>query len=351
MGEEAHIVGAVSQARDVDDGWTEEFGKKLCNLMLEKNVRRLGVHSSGRDEDLAHAATVVFANVVSVATESHPFCVRKEYDASRAAVAAAAFRIAGRERPSLLYAPVYLMAFGGAAKDDVNYTIPGTNLEVRAWYGTMAGESAGRLDKIPLANNGWLDKIGPRYYKFKQIRAPLIQGVCAVYARAVDIPSVTRQTRSMKARLERSGKGSGKGSHKGSDKSPGKGSGKGSGNAAQPPEPAASQTAKVMKSIKMIWPTPPEQSKAATRKEPATTEDPKAAKAKKTKRPKEDKSTRKKPRGAENAAVAATSSGSHGPGWKEDAGGAWDAGEQWKRRRKPDDLENRSMETRCIDKR
>ncbi len=220
------------------------------------------------------------------------------------------------------------MAFGGAAKDDVNYTIPDTI------HGTMAGESVRRLDKIPLANNGWLDKIGPRYYKFKQIRAPLIQGVCAVYARAVDIPSVTRQTRSMKARLERSGKGSGKGSHKGSDKSPGKGSGKGSGNAAQPPEPAASQTAKVVKSIKMIWSTPPEQSKAAKRKVPATTEDPKAANATKTKRlksattedpPKDDKSTRKTPRGSENAAVAATSSGSR----KANAGGARD--NQWRK--------------------
>ncbi len=146
-----------------------------------------------------------------------------------------------------------------------------------------------------------------------------------------------------------SGKRSGKRSRKGSDKSPGKGSGKGSGNAAEPPEPAASKMAKVVPGPKMTWSTPTGQAKAAKRKEPTTTEDPKAAKAKETRkksrgareeaprrREKEGRSTRKKPRGAENAAVAATSSGSHGPGWKEDAGGAWDAGEQWKRLRKTD---------------
>ncbi len=108
--------------------------------------------------------------------------------------------------------------------------------------------------------------------------------------------------------------------------------------------------AKVVPGPKMTWSTPTGQAKAAKRKEPATTEDPKAAKAKKTRkkprgareeaprrREKEGRSTRKKPRGAENAAVAATSSGSHGPGWKEDAGGARDAGEQWKQWRKQDD--------------
>ncbi len=78
-----------------------------------------------------------------------------------------------------------------------------------------------------------------------------------------------------------SGKRSGERSSKGSDKSPGKGSGKGSGNAAEPLEPAASQMAK-----KMTWPTPkmvpgPKMTWSThKRKEPATTEDPKAAKAK-----------------------------------------------------------------------
>ena len=85
--------------------------------------------------------------------------------------------------------------------------------------------------------------------------------------------------------------------------------------------------AKVVPGPKMTWSTPTGQAKAAKRKEPATTEDPKAANATKTKRqksattedpPKDDKSTRKTPRGSENAAVAATSSGAR----KENAGGA-----------------------------
>ncbi len=93
-------------------------------------------------------------------------------------------------------------------------------------------------------------------------------------------------------------------------------------------------TPKMVPGPKMTWST-------HKRKEPATTEDPKAVKAKQTKRqksatkedpPTDDKSTRKKPRGAENAAVAATSSSSHGLGRKENAGSARD--NQW---RKQDD--------------
>ncbi len=193
IGEESHIVAAVSQARDVDVSWTDEFSKNLRNLMLEKQVRWLGVHSSGPDE-LADAATAVFANVVSVQVESQPWAQRTDYDATRAAEAGAFFGINEIELPRLIHAPVYLMAFGGAFEDDVNYKIPGTNLEkltdsFKLWYGIMSGDSVRRLDKIPLAKNSWLDKIGPRYYNFKQIRAPLIDGVCAVHARAQDPPA------------------------------------------------------------------------------------------------------------------------------------------------------------------
>ena len=193
MGEEAHIVAAVSQARDVDVGWTEEFSKNLRNLMLEKQVRCLGVHSSGPDE-LADAATAVFANVVSVQVESQPWAQRTDYDATRAAEAGAFFGINEIELPRLIHAPVYLMAFGGAFNDDANYKIPGTNLATltdsyKLWYGIVSGDSVRGLDKIPLAKNSWLDKIGPRYYNFKQIRAPLIDGVCAVHARAQDPPA------------------------------------------------------------------------------------------------------------------------------------------------------------------
>ena len=147
----------------------EEFSKNLRNLMLEKNVRWLGVHSSGRDEDLAHAATVVFANVVSVTAESHPFPVRSEYDESRAAVAAEAFRIAGRELRSLLRPPVYLMTFGCAVKGEVTYKIPAYKIPVNykiPWkylFSMLSHHSFRSIDKLPLPNNGWRDTdLGPR---------------------------------------------------------------------------------------------------------------------------------------------------------------------------------------------
>ncbi len=216
--------------------------------------------------------------------------------------------------------------------------------------------SVRKFDKMPLAKHGWRDRyIGPKYYKVKQIilhKAPLaahhFRGVCPVHARSIDNPRAQHKARSSEAKQARrqrkregkdsgkgSGKPSGKPSRKCSDKSPGKGSGKGSGNAAQPPEPAASRMAKRVPGRKLNWPTPPEQSKAAKRKEPATTEDPKAANATKTKRQKsattadpqkDDKKTRKTPHGSENAAVAATPSGAR----KENAGGARD--NQWRKR-------------------
>ena len=106
-------------------------------------------------------------------------------------------------------------------------------------------------------------------------------------AEAQDTTKVAEQARSSGAQRRRidKGKGSGKGSgkrsgkrsRKCSDKSPGKGSGKGSGNAAEPPEPAASKTAKVVNGITMIWSTPTVQARATKRKESATREDPKAA--------------------------------------------------------------------------
>ncbi len=131
-----------------------------------------------------------------------------------------------------------------------------------------------------------------------------------------------------------SGKRSGERSHKGFDKSPGKGSGKGSANAAEPPEPAASKTTKVVKGITMTWRTPLELSKATKRKESATREDPKAARATTNKR---QEVSDKGSRGAENAAAAATSSGSHGPRDQRSTNNvrplAWSSGDQSKRRR------------------
>ena len=123
MGEKAHIVAAVSRASDV--GWTDDFSKDLRKLMLEKKVRWLGVHSSGLDEELADAATAVFANVVSVQVESQPWAAKQGYDETRAAVAGEFFGIHGSELSSFIHAPVYLMTFGGAVKDEVNYKIPG----------------------------------------------------------------------------------------------------------------------------------------------------------------------------------------------------------------------------------
>ena len=102
IGEKSHIVAAVSRARDV--GWTEKFSNDLRKLMVQEKVRWLGVDGSGQDDQLARAASAVFANVVSVAAGSHPFGVRSAYDESRAAVAADVFRIAGSELPSLLHA-------------------------------------------------------------------------------------------------------------------------------------------------------------------------------------------------------------------------------------------------------
>ena len=67
IGEKSHIVAAVSRARDV--GWTENFSNNLRKLMVQEKVRWLGVDSSGQDDQLARAASAVFANVESVAVE------------------------------------------------------------------------------------------------------------------------------------------------------------------------------------------------------------------------------------------------------------------------------------------
>ncbi len=224
--------------------------------------------------------------------------MRSECDESRAAVAAEAFRIAGRALRSLLPPPVYLMTFGCAAKGEVNYKIPAYKIPVNykiPWkylFSMLSHHSVRSIDKLPLPKNGWRDTdLGPRYYKYKQIEAPHIEGFCAVHARAQPNAGGAFEARSLggqKKRIDRnrgrvrgsdkgSGKRSGERSRKGSDKSPGKGSGKGSGNAAEPPEPAASKTAKVVKGITMTWSTPTVQARATKRKESATREDPKAA--------------------------------------------------------------------------
>ena len=252
------------------------------------------------------------------------------------------------------------MTFGCVVKGEVNYKIPAKTSEQHPdrWKylrSMQSHHSVRSIDKLPLPKNGWRDTdLGPRYYKYKQIEAPHIEGFCAVYARAQPTSGGAFEARSLggqKKRIDRnrgrgrgsdkgSGKRSGERSRKGSDKSPGKGSGNGLGNAAEPPEQAASKTAKAVKGITMNWSTPTVQARATKRKESATREDPKAARATTNKR---QEVSDKGSRGAENAAAAATSSGSHGPrvqrssssvrrfAWSSD----WRAGpwgrDQWKR--------------------
>ncbi len=147
------------------------------------------------------------------------------------------------------------MIFGGAVKHEVNYKTPGKKNEkpTAALTWMLGSASVRQLDKIPLPQHGWRNNyLGEQYYKFKQIPAHHFRGVCAVHAKAQDTTKVAEQARSSGAQRRRidTGKGPGKGkgkrsgkrSRKCSDKSPGKGSG----NAAEPPEPAASKTTKMV---------------------------------------------------------------------------------------------------------
>ena len=98
----------------------------------------------------------------------------------------------------------------------------------------------------------------------------------------------------------------------------------------------------------MTWPTSKGQAKAAKRKEPATTEDPKAAKAKKTAKGgqvnAQEAPRRRECRGSGNVQRLAWSRLEGGRRRREGRGRAVETVAQTRR------LENRSMETRSMEK-